>query len=220
MDENRLIDLLESIDRHLGRLADALEALTWANSPKAPNFVRPITDYQIFDWSSIGAEVVKKDEAGVTQVKWGGYLWTRRSPQNKFSEAIWFSRPEGKNSEGQTQYARLITFKKLGEVEPVPPKVLKLAGEPVIDVVTALPQSVESAPAGKPENKPSYDALKSEIKKLQKPSQAVELIPKSDGPTVYWLVVERFKIGKERASSVIKNSQGDWNKALRSLDGD
>ncbi len=219
MDEKRLISILESIDQHLSRLTEALEAIAWANSPKEPNFIHPITDYQVFAWDSIGAEVIKKDETGVTQVKWGGYIWTRRSPQNKFGEAIWFSRPAGKNSEGQTHYARLITFRKLSEVEPVPAKVLHLTGDPVIDIPGLPPQPVESGEI-KPQasSKPSYEALKAEIKKINRPSEAVELVSWSDGPTVFWLVVEKFKIVKERANSVVKSSQGDWRKAILSLD--
>ena len=125
--------ILEIIAQQLGRIADALEEIALANAPKAPNYVRSITEYQTFDWSGLGAEVVKKDKFGVAQVQWGGYLWTRRSPQNKFGEAIWFSRTEGKDTEGKIRYARLITFKKPGEVEPVPEKVMNITGAPVID---------------------------------------------------------------------------------------
>jgi hypothetical protein len=54
----------------------------------------------------------------------------RRSPANKFGEAIWFSRCTGKDENGENKYEKLITFKPTSKiaVEPLPEKVLQLTG--------------------------------------------------------------------------------------------
>lgn len=106
----------------LNRIAQALETIAMSNAP-APNFVKPIGAYATFDFTTIGAIVKARDSNGPTELEWGGYTWTRRSPQNKFGEAIWFSRAIGKDAEGNVKYARLITFKKMTEAEPLPRKV-------------------------------------------------------------------------------------------------
>ena len=122
MNDERLISLLSAQTAALARIANALEAIALTNAP-APNFIKPIAAYADFDFTSIGALVKGRDANGPTELEWGGYLWTRRSPQNKFGEAIWFSRPTGKDAEGNVKYIRLITFKKLTEAEPLPRKV-------------------------------------------------------------------------------------------------
>lgn len=106
----------------LNRIAGALETIAMSNAP-APNFVKPIGAYAGFDYTSIGALVKASDANGPTELEWGGYLWTRRSPQNKFGEVIWFSRCIGKDADGTNKYARLITFKQMSEAEPLPRKV-------------------------------------------------------------------------------------------------
>jgi hypothetical protein len=216
MDDNTNI-ILDRIAQQLGRIADSLEAIAIANAPKAPNYVRPITEYQTFDWSGLGADVVKSDDFGVAQVQWGGYLWTRRAPQNKFGEAIWFSRTEGKDSEGKTHYARLITFKKSGEVEPVPEKVMNITGEPVIDAPPvrhkiSAPKNAKVAP------RPPKNEIELEVDKTSKPSEAVHLVTKQTGSTVFWMVVERFGIEREKAAPIAKNGPTDWGKAISKLD--
>lgn len=90
------------------------------------------TDYQYdlsafpnFDWDKIGAAVVERDRYGAAAVTWGGHTYIRRSPQNKFGEAIWFSRCTGKGETGENVYERLITFKRHKQcASPVPERVL------------------------------------------------------------------------------------------------
>jgi len=106
----------------LNRIAIALETIAMTNAP-APNFVKPIEAFSNFDFSTIGASVKQMDTYGPSELEWGGYLWTRRSPTNKFGEAIWYSRAIGKDAEGNNKYARLISFKKMSEAEPMPRKV-------------------------------------------------------------------------------------------------
>lgn len=125
--EAKYIQLLAAQVSALSRIAIALETLAQANAP-APNFVKPIDAYKDFDFTAIGAKVVARDRLGATAVEWGGYQWTRRSPSNKFDVAIWFSRPNGKDAEGNVKYIRLITFKKMTDAEEIPAKVASKAG--------------------------------------------------------------------------------------------
>jgi hypothetical protein len=60
-------------------------------------------------------------------LEWGGHAWQRRSPQNKFGSAIWYSRAVGKDESG-VHYARLITFREMGDAEPLPAKVADKIG--------------------------------------------------------------------------------------------
>jgi hypothetical protein len=101
----------------LTRLADAAELMT---AGTAPNFKRSLPEFAGFDWSSISATVIQSDEYGASSVEHSGKLYTRRSPQNKFGEAVWFSRAVGKDENGDTRYIRLITFSKSAEAEPLP----------------------------------------------------------------------------------------------------
>lgn len=125
MDEKYTI-LLSAQVAALNRIAIALETLAMANAP-APNYAKPIESFGGFDWSSIGAVAHACDKNGATEVNWGGYTWTRRSPSNKFGEAIWFSRPLGKAEDGSVKYARLITFRKFSDAEPLPAKTERAA---------------------------------------------------------------------------------------------
>lgn len=128
--DERLLALLgviagtnERIAAQLERCAGALEALARYQAPKAPNYRRPLTEWAGFDWESIGAEVLTRDRDGVAVVKWGDFTWTRRAPDNKFGEAVWYSRPDGKDADGTMRYVRLITFVATTEAEPVGRKV-------------------------------------------------------------------------------------------------
>jgi len=88
-----------------------------------PDYQYPMNRYQCFDWSAIGADVIEADNDGATEVMWNGHIYTRRSPQNKYAPAIWFSRAVGKSEDGKTTYTRLITFKESEGADPLPTKV-------------------------------------------------------------------------------------------------
>ena len=113
--EDRIEALLGSIAESLARIA----ANTEPEAPEEPDMQRPIDAYRSFDWSSIGADVVRADEYGAALVEYDGKLWTRRSPENKFGEAIWFSRAAGKDPDGTNRYLRLITFRPVHAPEPI-----------------------------------------------------------------------------------------------------
>lgn len=113
----------DQILEQLRRIGDALEKIARGNAPEEPNLVKPIEGYQSFDWSSIGASVVRQDSDGPTHLEYGGFVWSRRSPQNKFDGAIWYSRAAGKDEAGNVLYLRLITFREIKDVDPLPSKL-------------------------------------------------------------------------------------------------
>ncbi|ARV57992.1 hypothetical protein BZZ01_04480 [Nostocales cyanobacterium HT-58-2] len=111
----------------LEKIADTLERLAPTNVP-APNYQYPLESFTRFNWESIGATVVTNDQYGAAVVSWRGKQFIRRSPSNKFGEAIWFSRCIGKDDSGENRYERLVTFKPISkvEVDPIPEKVTRL----------------------------------------------------------------------------------------------
>jgi DdrB-like protein len=102
---------LQGVESHLCQIA--------VSSNPAPNYQRPLIEYADFDWPSIGATVLNRDDDGATAVEWNGQIFTRRSPSNRFQEAVWFSRHLGQDSDGNKRYARLISFKALSDAEPI-----------------------------------------------------------------------------------------------------
>jgi ssDNA-binding DdrB-like protein len=85
---------LQEIESHLRHIA--------ISSNPAPNYQRTLDEYLTFNWESIGATVLREDRDGVTSVEWNGWIFSRRSPSNKFDAAIWFSRCVGTDTEGVT----------------------------------------------------------------------------------------------------------------------
>lgn len=108
---------LQGVESHLRQIA--------ISSNPDPNFQRPLSEYPGFDWSSIGATVLNQDDDGATAVEWNGQVFTRRSPNNKYDAAIFFSRCFGKDAAGNNQYARLIKFRPPAEAEPISAKAKK-----------------------------------------------------------------------------------------------
>ena len=120
-DDDRTALLLTQIRADLR----AIYSLLLVGSP-SPNLVYPLARFVYFDWHSIGASVLEQDRHGATLVSWAGRVYSRRSPANKYGEAIWFSRSTGKGEDGSTRFERLITFKLLRyDVDPVPPHVAR-----------------------------------------------------------------------------------------------
>lgn len=118
--------ILEQLERQtslLERLVMAVEQRPVA----APNYDANLKTFDAFDWDSIGAQVEETDADGVTLVRWRGHLYRRRSPDNKFPSVIWFSRSVGKDEAGNNRYERLITFKSLSDVDPLPQKLKRQA---------------------------------------------------------------------------------------------
>jgi ssDNA-binding DdrB-like protein len=108
---------LQGVESHLRQIA--------VSSNTAPNYQRALGEYPTFDWSSIGASVLSRDDDGATTVEWNGQIFTRRSADNRFREAVWFSRHLGQDADGNKRYARLITFRALSDAEPIASKAKK-----------------------------------------------------------------------------------------------
>jgi hypothetical protein len=121
----QLMAALTENNHLLQQLVQQLNQQAQTDRP-APNYQSRIEDFQNFDWARIGATVEYSDSDGVAVVSWGGNQYLRRSAQNKFKPAIWFSRAVGKDENGENRYERLISFKQLAEVEPLPDKVRRL----------------------------------------------------------------------------------------------
>lgn len=174
----------EQIFEQLKRIAEALEKIARGSEPEEPNLVRPIEDYRGFDWASIGASIVRQDADGPTHLEHNGFLWLRRSPQNKFDGAIWYSRPAGKDADGNIRYLRLISFREIKDVDPLPAKLAKnlapasaLAAEPV------KPAASGESKAGTGNGKVSWEDYFREAtsRKFNLSGQAVEAIAKLAG---------------------------------------
>ena len=114
-------EIMQAIANSLEEIESHLRQIAISNNP-APNYQRPLSEYPTFDWSSIGATVLGEDGDGATSVEWSGQVFTRRSPSNRFSEAIWFSRCVGKDLDGNNKYVRLISFKTPAEAAPIAAK--------------------------------------------------------------------------------------------------
>src|SRR5262249_3159037 len=94
-----LNELLQMIAESLQGVESHLRQIAVSSNP-APNYQRLLSEYTHFDWASIGAAVLKRDADGATSVEWNGQVFMRRSPNNKFDAAVWFSRCVGKDAEG------------------------------------------------------------------------------------------------------------------------
>jgi hypothetical protein len=122
MDQTAIMD---SIAMSLGSIAGSLEEierLLRGGQPinEAPEYTADIGRYLTFDWSSIDATVEDSDEFGPRSVRWNGKSYYRRSPENKFGEAIFFSKSSGHRDEGgNVVFHRLITFRKPTDVGPI-----------------------------------------------------------------------------------------------------
>jgi hypothetical protein len=119
--------MLAAIEKQTQILEAILEKLMQLTNESAiekpaPNYVVDISAYETYDWSSIGAEISQTDRDGVAMVVWRGKNFMRRSAQNKFQPAIWYSRSIGKDETGENTYERLITFKQLPVPEALPKK--------------------------------------------------------------------------------------------------
>lgn len=122
----RLLALLGAIADSLGRLAGERDG------ESAPDWVFPIENYAGFDWVAHGAQVIATDGDGPTVVQWGGKNFKRRSPDNAFDPAIWFSHCIGKTEDGRNEYVRLVTFRKFKEddVQPLGRKAERYVSPP------------------------------------------------------------------------------------------
>ena len=109
------------INESLSRIAIALEHMIPIEA--APNYQFALDKFATMDWESIGAVVADRDSDGASAILWRKNIYVRRSPSNKFEEAIWFSRCTGRDEKGANIYERLITFKAMSDATPLPQQV-------------------------------------------------------------------------------------------------
>ncbi|MBP0021248.1 MAG: hypothetical protein J7647_27300 [Cyanobacteria bacterium SBLK] len=94
--------------------------LTTQQPESVPDIQEDIANFATYNWEAIGAEVLQRDQYGVAAVAWRGKQFYRRSPQNAFGAAIWFSRCIGKDESGKNKYERLIRFKPMDrQIAPI-----------------------------------------------------------------------------------------------------
>ena len=134
---------LQKVGAMIADLSEKLDALNWIHgeilghlakiagylAPLAPNYRRQLSEYAAFVWPDIGATIVEGPKEAPAVVEWNGHRFKRRSGNGKYGEAVWYSRPVGKSEDG-AEYARLITFKDLDEVEPLNPAVKAIHDPP------------------------------------------------------------------------------------------
>lgn len=103
-------DLTRKADLILQQQSEILSRLKKleATRPSRRYTSRPLAEYKSFDWTSIGAEILERDEDGVSSIQIGLDIYTRRAPQNKFKPAIWFARYIGEG-----KYERAIVFEDI-----------------------------------------------------------------------------------------------------------
>jgi hypothetical protein len=191
MDKNFQMDVIGGVIDRLERIAQALETIARAGAPAAPDYQRPLHEYRHFNWESINASVVQQDPDGPTHVEWGGALWMRRSPSNKYDPAIWFSRANGKDAEGNVQYLRLIVFKPVKEVDQLGDKARAAvgAGEKVPAPTPAAASTKKAEPAPKAEAKKQPEATPA----LAKPLSATDYYKAADGSVPHLWAVDLAK---------------------------
>jgi hypothetical protein len=233
MNEKQEILLLS----HLARIANALEQLAIASAPKAPNYRRTLAEFSDFDWGSIGATVTASDNDGPTSISRDGFIWTRRSPQNKFAEAIWFSRATGeRDEEGNARYARLITFTAPAEAEPLPRKLADDVTQrhpPLAAVVNQTPEKVakDLAAVGITGSQPPqpiarqtrYDATKDTRLALAKqagkqPSDTTLLTGVVWDSTAFFVVARLWDVDTQTAKDLWRELGKDPQAAVKALD--
>lgn len=79
-----LIDVLKKINMNLYRIANALENPAPSS---AACYKRNLQESPTFDWSIIGAKVVRTDRSGVAFIRWGGSEYIRRNKQEENGSA-------------------------------------------------------------------------------------------------------------------------------------
>lgn len=109
----QLLQKVSSVERNL-------EILTSDRGMLDPHYEKSLAEYPNFDWSSIEAKIIDRDEIGVSKVEYKNSIYRRTLPENKFVEAIIFSRYEA----GEPQ--KLITFRTFESAQPVSRKVVRL----------------------------------------------------------------------------------------------
>jgi len=141
-------DWLTKIAIHIETIVTLQKSILTTLQPKAPNFKYDLETYFYFDWQKIQATVLTEDAQGASLVQWGGYTWTRRTDAGTYGDTVWFTRADGKDSNGKNQYIRLITFKKMPQAKPMDPRLerYKPATNPIKSEQKIVPNTPQVPP--------------------------------------------------------------------------
>jgi hypothetical protein len=156
-------DLAERIANALERIADALERMTPDSEEKANRlkYQRPLSEFPTFDWSLIGAEVLKADQWGAAIISWRGKEYYRRS-NDTYGADVWFARGNGKRDDGKTNYDWLIKFSPVEDKQVKP--ISRTAEAKLQQLPPQLPPQPQSQP--QPQPYPQHNALIKSIRGL------------------------------------------------------
>ena len=215
--------LLQQQNQLLSELIVTLRELK-PQAPPSLNMQFPIEEFADFDWAQIGARVVKYDDDGPTVVERDGHQYRRRSPQNKFAPAVWFSRCTGKDDQGNANaYEKLVSFVEIkdDQVDPISAKA-KQAINRAASALKSAPASTETSTIAKT-NDPSAElrqkqalvaSIKDELErlKLKDGSQPVRQLVEEEwqcewSPTI-WLEasVSQLKAMLTKLQGYVSNS--------------
>lgn len=164
-------ELVAAVDRLAALIAT--QAAGDIDPDDAPDIEMPIGRFHSFDWAQIAAHVLVEDEYGPAIVNYGGKAFKRRSPDNQYDPAIWFSRCVGKDDKGNNKYVRLITFKPMADkVEPLGRKAEKAtAGSPAVAATSVDPRPPAPRPAAPPPTPPQPPAVRQPAPAAATPAQ-------------------------------------------------
>jgi len=130
---DRLLLGLKEIYKLQQRQNYLLEQLVEAQQAQNPiqSVTRPMQEYESFDWTTFGAEVMQTDRFGVARISYRGQIYTRRT-NDSFGSEIWFSK-----AIGDGKYQTLICFKEFQPTEPL--------GRKAEAALQSYPRSTEEA---------------------------------------------------------------------------
>lgn len=203
------LGVLRAIEQHLSVIADALAA---DDASLGPNFQRRLSEYPDFDWASIDAMPVKRDEHGVTLVQWRGQEYTRRRHAD-YDASVWFSRYTGRKDENDRKvYARLVTFSAR-------PRVVKSLPA---EVSERLPERADRKPAGADRKPAGGDSKPAASTPSPDPSPVPVVAPdrqsKPVGPTPFWKAVGSLKAAGKIPGDMDVRREGIVQDAIKSSD--
>lgn len=107
--DERLLTLLE-------RIARALESQA---RPDDELLSFELSKFSTFDWSSINATVVARDEQGVSAIRTENGRIAKRRTNDRYGADVWFSYSAGKDEHGANQYRKVVEFKTFTPAEPM-----------------------------------------------------------------------------------------------------
>lgn len=213
----KLTAKMETLAQVTAQLKNGLE-LKLAMETPAPDYEKRLADYANFDWSSIDAEVLSRDDSGPTVVEWRGRQFPRRNGNPRFGLAIIYSRAVGRDpNTDKVKYEWLISFKEEKEVEELPGRTQKRLNE------------ASRKPAFDSNGNGSNDGHQSNTSGAQfaRRSEASAAIPESAPPstastppascTLFWSIQRGNNIDRGVAMKLVEQYGEDWKSACEVL---